>query len=760
MLGNRQAFDLAMKRGRAFARQRAWSKAVLEYKRALAEFSDEVEALLALATALIGLNQWPDALDALQHANQVRPGDVATLSQIAAVQEQLGRRADAAQTMIAVGNLLAQREQIDQAVDAWLRAGQLDPDNIEAHQILASTYQAQGQPRLAVHEMLALVKIYQKSGQFDQAAQQCQAALALDPRNTDALKLMDTIRVERGTGALPPLPGPHPAPAAVSGELEAAITEKVESASPVDITSQKALAELAEFIFEETPIVPRPEARGAAARLTKSEIDALIGQALDLQTRGQNQQAIAAYQRILEVTELPAARFNMGLLYEQEMHFEEAIEQFMQSVEHAEYALGSHFALGECYRALGQIDQGLRHFIQALKIVDLGTVKREQADDLIAVYDNLADAYTKGDRDQALRFTNALVDFLSSKGWEDKVKEARQRLDSLTDAGAPVTSLAEMLNVSNVEVILQSLALTQEYIRRGQTYAALEEAYTALSQAPDYLPMHRCVADILWNGGHQEAAIAKYLAIAEAYLARGSYRHAVTIYQRVLRLTPMDVQTRSKLISVLIEHGEIDQAIEQYMALADAHYQLAQIDLARETYQEAMKYTSRASDGKSWTCQILHRMGDIDSQRLDWRRAIQDYQQIKSLAPDDDRARLALIELYFKVGDSVRAIKELDELLISYSTTGRASRIIPALEEQTQNHPNEMGLRMRLARAYIGAGMNAQAVEQLDALGELQLQAGLRKEAATTIRGIIALNPPNVEQYRQVLAQISTTGPL
>jgi tetratricopeptide (TPR) repeat protein len=231
----------------------------------------------------------------------------------------------------------------------------------------------------------------------------------------------------------------------------------------------------------------------------------------------------------------------------------------------------------------------------------------------------------------------------------------------------------------------------------------------------------------------------------------------MAIYQRILNLTPMDVQTRFKLIELYVKYGEIDKALDQYMALADTCYQLAQLDKTREKYQEAMTYVPRAKDSQRWAQQILHKIGDIDLQRIDWRSAIQDFEQIKAIVPGDEKARLTLVELRFRTAESARAIKELDELLTQYSTTGRTLKIIPVLEDQTNNRPNEMGLRMRLARAYLGAGQTAQAIEQFDALGDLQLQAGLYKESAATIRGIIALNPPNVAQYRRILAQISTT---
>jgi tetratricopeptide (TPR) repeat protein len=768
MPGYRQVFEQSMKRGQGFARQHTWDKAVVEFQRALAEFPDDQNALVATTTALINLKRWADVLPVLEHAHEIRPDDIPTLERLAGVQEQLNKAADAAQSCASIGELYDQQGGADQAIQQWTRASQLDPENIVFHQKLAAAYQKQNMPKQAVTELLVLVNLYRKNGDLDQAAIQCHAALALDPRNTDGIKLMSEIRIERGTGTLPPLPEPVPAapsalapalpkPAPTLDTLEAVAPDEGGSGSPVDMATQRALSDLAEFIFEETlDIQHRPDARGAAAHLTKDEVNTLISQAIDVQRRGENQEAIAIYQRVLDAFDLPAARFNLGLLYELELRFDEAIEQFQQSVRDPEYALGSHFALGECYRARNHKVEALQHFVQVLKLLDLATVRREQINELTALYENLAETYLAGDRAQAEQFTNSLVEFLTSKGWDTKVGEARERLDTLSSEGAPIISLAEMLTVPNVEAVLQSLALMQEYTRRGKTYTALEEAYAAIGYAADYLPMHRRIGDILWEGGYQEAAIAKYQTIADTYQIRGDYHQATAIYQRILNLMPMDVQTRSKLIDMLLGHQEIDQALEQYMALAETYDRLADLDKTREKYQEAIKYVPRSSDSRRWAQRILHKIGDLDMQRIDWRRAIQDYEQIKAIISDDERARLTLVELRFKTNDTVRAIKELDDLLVSYSMSGKAAKIIPVLEEQVRNHPNEMGLRMRLGRAYLGAGLTTQAIEQLDALGDLQLQAGLVREATATIKGIIALNPPNVDQYKQILSQISS----
>jgi len=770
MPGYRQVFEQAMKRGQGFARQHAWDKAAAEFQRALAEYPDDQTALAAASLALINAKRWPDALTVLEHAHQVYPEDLATLDQLAGVQEQLGNFTASAQSRNQMGVLYTQKDNADQAVAQWTRASQLDPDNLDYHHKLAFYYQKQNNPKQAVIELLTLVRLYRKAGDMDQAARQCRAALSLDPRNTDALKVMGEIRVVRGTASLPPVPEATPSvsgatapsltgPAAQASEtLDTSSPESEASNTPVDLTLQKALSDLAEFIFEDqASFQPRTEARGAAAHLTKSEIDALVGQAIDLQTRDRDQDALTMYQRILDAVELPAARFNLGLIYERQLCFDEAIEQFRQSVQDPEYALGSHFALGECCRAKSQSNEALGHFVQVLKLVDLATVSRDKTDELSTLYDSLATTYLEGGPAQAEQFVNSIIEFLSSAGWDTRVTEARQRLNTLSAEGAPLVSLAEILTVPNVDAVLHSLALMHEYTQRGKIYTALEEAYVAIGYAAHYLPMHRRIGDILWQGGLQDAAIVKYQTIADAYQARGDYLQATATLQRILSLMPMDVDTRNKLIQLFLDHGEVDRALEQYMALADTFDQLAEIDKTRETYQEAIKYVPRTSDSKRWAARILHKVGDIDMQRIDWRRAIQDYEQIKAIAPDDDKARVTLVELRFKTSENARAIKELDELLGLYSTSGKANKIIPTLEEQIRSQPNEMGLRMRLGRAYLGAGLTAQAVEQLDALADLQLQAGMAKEAMITIKGIISLNPSNVADYRQVLAQLSSS---
>jgi Flp pilus assembly protein TadD len=76
------------------------------------------------------------------------------------------------------------------------------------------------------------------------------------------------------------------------------------------------------------------------------------------------------------------------------------------------------------------------------------------------------------------------------------------------------------------------------------------------------------------------------------------------------------------------------------------------------------------------------------------------------------------------------------------------------LEEMVTLYPADTGLRSRLAAIYRQVNRKEDAIKQLDALGELQLDAGLHQDAVNTIRQIIALNPPGLEEYRKLLSQL------
>ncbi|MEP7293303.1 MAG: tetratricopeptide repeat protein, partial [Chloroflexota bacterium] len=113
-----------------------------------------------------------------------------------------------------------------------------------------------------------------------------------------------------------------------------------------------------------------------------------------------------------------------------------------------------------------------------------------------------------------------------------------------------------------------------------------------------------------------------------------------------------------------------------------------------------------------------------------------------------------LVDINYRQGNQVEAIRRLDKLLGLYARNRQVSRITQLLEELVTLYQNDTGLRSRLAAIYRQLGRTRDAIVQLDALGELQLEAGMHKDAATTIRQIITLAPDHAEDYKKLLTQL------
>jgi tetratricopeptide (TPR) repeat protein len=235
---------------------------------------------------------------------------------------------------------------------------------------------------------------------------------------------------------------------------------------------------------------------------------------------------------------------------------------------------------------------------------------------------------------------------------------------------------------------------------------------------------------------------------------RGESRQAAEIYKRLLENAPLDIEARVKMIELLVQQDRVDEALQQFVELAEMYRQMADLESARKSLGNGLKLAKRVPGGERWQLKILHQMGDIDVSRLDPRRALTVYGEICQLAPEDEVARYNVIDLNLRLDQEDQAARELDSYLEYLVKNTRSSEALTMLEELAQEHPGKQVLHACLAEAYRAAGRKADAIAQYDALGEIQLDAGQIKDAAHSIQAIIDLNPPDIEGYRELLRNL------
>ena len=310
-----------------------------------------------------------------------------------------------------------------------------------------------------------------------------------------------------------------------------------------------------------------------------------------------------------------------------------------------------------------------------------------------------------------------------------------------------------MLTAGSVQV-LESLHLSQVYSQRGNYDTAVEEAYRVIQLSPYYMSGHIQLAELMAEQDLTDVAITKFLTIGDTYRVRGDISGAIENYERAMELSPMDQGNRARLIDMLVQHDRIDRALEHYMIMGEAYYNLAEVDKARRSYIDAIKLAHRGPADRKWRLELIRAIADIDMQRLDWKRALAAYNEIYTSEPDSDSVVLVLVDLYYKVGQPKAALRQLDRHLIRLVRSGKSDQVVALLENAVEQRPGEAGLVDRLARVYVQQGRKQEARKLLDQLGEAQLAAGQTEKAMKTLQRLLDLNPPNAAGYRQLLEQL------
>jgi tetratricopeptide (TPR) repeat protein len=536
---------------------------------------------------------------------------------------------------------------------------------------------------------------------------------------------------------------------------------------PIAEARQKALTTLAEVLFDysdESPVAQTRKGIAAIVRGTgqlslhqaeQAKVVLHLGQAIDAQTKNQDDLAADELERALGVGfDHPALYFNLGLLRSKTERTESALRFLGHAVKHVDFALAARLLMGEVLTKLGRFNEATVSYLEALKLADSMVVNQDYADEVRQLYEPLIEAQAgQNDEKNQLRLCKNIQELLVRPNWRNHLVKAREQLPK-PQAGETPLPLAEVVIQAQSSQVLEAIGQINQLARRGQFRSAMEEAFLALQHAPTYLPLHSLMADLLVRESHIEEAIAKFTVIATAYGVRGETSQATKILRRIIELAPMDLNARTRLIDQLIARGEVDDAINEYLDVADIYYRLAELDMARKTYTNALRVVQQANADRSWNVHILQRMADIDMQRLDWKQAVRIFEQIRTLRPDDVSVRKSLIDLNLRLAQEPQAMAELENYISYLNTNGKSKQVIPFLEELVNENEGRIGLRRALAEQYKQAGQTAAAISQLDAVGEMLVEEGNVDEAVNTIQQILRLNPPNAAEYQRLLGQL------
>jgi tetratricopeptide (TPR) repeat protein len=124
--------------------------------------------------------------------------------------------------------------------------------------------------------------------------------------------------------------------------------------------------------------------------------------------------------------------------------------------------------------------------------------------------------------------------------------------------------------------------VTDALIDRGLWNAAIDCCYEVIRLDAEYLPIHLRLAEIFRQSGRREDAILKLQSVIDVYMVRGDMETAAQVFPELIALQPENVNIRTKLATLLMDLGQHDAAVNEYLSMADMHYSTGQREQALE----------------------------------------------------------------------------------------------------------------------------------------------------------------------------------
>jgi len=761
-----------LSKGNSAAWDQKWNDAAVYYQQALEIDPNNFKALTNIGLAYYEMHEYQEALNAYGTAVALNADDPAPYEKMFLIFKDMDQPEDAIKYALRAAESHLKNEDIQKAVENWKRVIEIDVQNIKAHARLGMVYERLGKFKLAVSEFINAASLLQFTGNTKKAGESIERALQCSPDNIIALRAKEILHQGR---QLPlPEPGDKDDESEIisdAAQLTAPAQETVEPTvyeNPIAEAVDKAMIELAAALFEEAikskAAKVSDQGRDLDSALSwNADLDAdltddgkiklHVSQAIEHFSAGKEKDAANHIKSAIDGGySNPAAYFLLGYLYINLGRMESASRWLSKSVSHTDFALASRLLLANFFSSTEMWMDASKEYLEALRIADTSLADKENVEDLIHLYEVMMDDLEQQEGDDAfIEMSKHVEGLLLRSDWREILSDLRAK--GGLDEGVLLPQMDALLDDRRTQIMgvhkdIQNLA------RDGYYGAAMEKAFFALRSAPSFLPLHVTIGDILMEQKKLSGAVTKYLAVADVYTVQGKTERALAMLRKVIELQPMNIEIRQRQIDLLEEYGKKEEAILEYVNLAEVFFPLAELDSARSAYSRAYELARSLSDDGGWCLKLLQRLADIDIQRLDWDSAIETFNEITEISPRNLKASISIVDLNSRLGKQPAAEEEISRFIMLFDPQSEAGQILDYLLSLKEEMPTEDYIVRQLVDHYTKQGQNEKAIAELDGLGDLLLEAGKKSEAVPVIERIISLSPPNIEAYQKLLGQL------
>lgn len=267
----------------------------------------------------------------------------------------------------------------------------------------------------------------------------------------------------------------------------------------------------------------------------------------------------------------------------------------------------------------------------------------------------------------------------------------------------------------------KALRQAEKHVQQGKVNAAIDD-YTKIAEFDSSdLTVVNTLGDLLVRAGRVEEAIINFTKIAESYRENGFTLKAIAMFKKISKLNPQNVEISLKLAALYSQQGLLVEARQQYLQVADSY----------------------ARSGKT-------------------QKALEVYQKIADLDPENTSVRIKLAETYLRENMREQAHDAYVAAGTELIRKGKVEIGLDACLQALAINPESKSALSAVSEAYISRGEPMRAIELLktafdknpgdveliEVLGKTYLAADMMGEAESAFTTLVQLDK---SRYQNVL---------
>jgi tetratricopeptide (TPR) repeat protein len=261
-------------------------------------------------------------------------------------------------------------------------------------------------------------------------------------------------------------------------------------------------------------------------------------------------------------------------------------------------------------------------------------------------------------------------------------------------------------------------AQVEKLAKRGKPLDAISELRKLLSGTEQDIPVRTQIGDLYIKADQKRKAVEELLKIADFYEGKGLNSKAIAMLKRIGRIDSEYLEAIQKLARLYDNQGFTSEARREYSKLAKSQVKQGKNPEAIQAYETLLELSPEDLDARVTLAGLLSQQGQGDKAVEEYNTVAESFIRKKRL----DEAR--------KVLEQARALKE------DYPRT--LTNLI-----ELYRHEDKKGEALELVKTFLKKDKDS--IKALYLLGNLHLEDENTDEAEKVFARIISLRPKEVE---------------